>query len=352
MIHSLVMFGLLVGCGSIGKRHFKELLNYVEKVVVVDPNPSILQFLQPYQEKFIYFANIDELRNSTEFSKTHFDIVVLANWAPDRKNTLVALDQLRYARILIEKPVASSLQDVEWISNYLKLRRVSAAVNFHLRTSRLPEIISSLNSEFELGPILKIIEMGGAKCFSTNGVHWLDFAMYLFKCQPHFVSASNHFSKINPRSDSLNFVDGNSIWEFSDERSFQISYSNYSSFPSRLSILYPHALLSFAAGKLTLELQSIRSNLSRVPITRTTEPEKKIEISGSLNWPNGEDGISKLYGKIFSAHCDIEDYLNSTRVLLHSFMVSKRGTSVPIPDNWQAAEVFNDNHFTTDWLVT
>jgi predicted dehydrogenase len=277
---------------------------------------------------------------------------VLANWAPDRKQSIQELSPLRYKRILIEKPAASSLADVEWLSNHVKSAGISGAVNLHLRFSRLPEVISNLEIEYKLGKALKIFELGGAKCFSTNGIHWLDFAISRFSSDPVTVQSSNRFQKINPRSTNLYFVDGNAIWGFTDNRTFEISYSNDSSFPSRLLILYKHGLITVEEEKLILELQQNHIDDAEFPITRTTSPTGRIEIEDVFNWDSNEDGISRLYSVIFNEKCDIDDFLNSTRALLASFSASKTGLLKLLPKDWNDREEILNHDFFTDWQVT
>lgn len=346
-------WGLLIGYGSIGKRHLLEMHKYVESVLVIDLNQETRSQLAKVPGHHEYLNSTSELLNNNMFVSMDFEILVLANWAPDRRRVLYDLKNTAFKRILIEKPVASSLADVDWINDFVKSRHIPSAVNFHLRFSRLPDIINEIGREYSLGPIVKIVESGGAKCFSANGIHWLDLAMYLYQEKPADVFSTHNFEKINPRSSSLNVVDGYALWTFSLNRKFEISYSNSSSFPSRLQIYYKHALITLVNDELVVEIQSDHLEDDLLAITRTTEPMMTFTKKDVFGSETGEDGISQLYKNLFEDRCHIDDFCHSTRALLSSFAFDKI-----VKEQSIILKVFNPNVSTSkreyemDWRIT
>lgn len=345
--------GLLIGYGSIGKRHLIEMHNFVDSVIVIDPNQETKSLLENVPGEHKHFSSILELINNPELSSESFEILVLASWAPDRKQILSELQNLTFHRILIEKPVASSLADVDWVNDFVKRRQIPSAVNFHLRFTRFPNLINEISGEYALGPIVKIVELGGAKCFGATGIHWLDFAMYLYGEKPLYVFSTHNFQKINPRSPNLNVVDGYALWSFSNNRKFEISYSNLSSFPSRLKIYYKHALLTLVGNELLVELQSDHLNDDSIAITRTTEPKITFTKKDVFRWENGEDGISRLYQNLFSGNCDIDLFCDSTRALLSSFAFDrsmKEKASFVSEFEINTSIILSD--YKTDWKIT
>lgn len=346
-------WGLLVGLGSIGVRHLNEILKFVDRVVVIDTNPKVIDKIEFPEGQIEFFSSVEDLMISEKFSRIDYEFLTLANWAPNRKKVLHTLKDLNFKRLMIEKPAASSQADLDWIAKFVDDKSVSAAVNFHLRFSHLPYLISKLEEKYRLGPIIRINEQGGAKCFAANGIHWLDLSIFLFQELPHSCLAQNNFDKINPRSPDFYCVDGNTIWYFSRNRTFQISYSNDSSFPSRLYIFYKHALITLSASEITLEIQKENMDQDALPITRTTEPSLRLQFKEVYTWDNQEDGITCLYKKLYNFECDIKDFLDSTRLLLQSFEFSEKASFRAEPFQPLVSENLRVHPtYHKDWQVT
>lgn len=346
-------WGILIGYGSIGKRHLVEMHKYVENVLVIDLNLETKALLAKIPGQHEYLNSISELLNNNLYFSMEFEILVLANWAPDRRQILNDIRDVTFKRILIEKPVASSLADVDWINKFIGSRHIPSAVNFHLRFSAFPKLVEEIGREYSLGPISKIFESGGAKCFSANGIHWLDLAMYLYKEPPSNVFSTHNFEKINPRSSSLNVVDGYALWTFSSNRRFEISYSNLSSFPSRLQIYHRHALMTLTNDELVVEIQSDHLEDHLLAITRTTEPKVTFTKKDVFRSENGEDGISQLYKDLFEGRCNINDFCQSTRSLLSSFAFDKvMKEQVDIVRSFNPYLSIFKREYEMDWRVT
>lgn len=347
----LMRTGLLVGLGSIGKRHCIELKKYVDKLIVIEPTKAPMNSILDSINNYEWYESWSHFVAKCDFSKTVFEVVVLSNWAPDRWEYVDRISSLQFKRILLEKPIASKLIDLAKIEEVLRKKSVSAAVNFHLRYSMLPTHLRNLADEFNLGEVIKIVEFGGAKCFAANGVHWIDFACTIFNELPKQVSAQINFQPINPRSNTLLFSEGEASWYFKNQKSLTIVYSNQSSIPDLTFFVYKHALVTLRGDALTLDIQGDRVNEigERVtPITRTTPFTHTHTIKEAFLDELNQDGITRLYTELWTKELNFSSFTTSTKLLLKSFVASKKEITLDLENDENIEEV----DLSFDWLIT
>ncbi len=126
------MSNLLIGCGSVGKRHLAKLVEQNQSICVIDPSEDARDYA-------ISKSNlvIETYKSLNEFIDRKHDAninsVIIANWGPDHFATINWVRKLRPKKILIEKPVASKLTDLYKIKNLLPIAKESNFVNFHIR---------------------------------------------------------------------------------------------------------------------------------------------------------------------------------------------------------------------------
>jgi predicted dehydrogenase len=213
--------GILYGCGSIGKRHLAELDQFCEKLIVIEKNVEVRERIETqYGKKLRAFKSVEEVTDKD------FDVAVIYTLGPDHLEHFEDLSELNPKFVLFEKPLESSLVKIDRIEEKIQNMGIPAAVNFHLRFSPLRERLLNLLQGNNYGDITNISIAGGAKCMSTNGIHWLDFVSSLFGEQPKSVFADLDFKQINPRAKDLNFIGGVSVWRYTQDKTLTIDFSN------------------------------------------------------------------------------------------------------------------------------
>ena len=144
------MQALLIGYGSIGKRHLQQLVKRCEWVFVIDPFlPASLQIEQRTQ----FFRNFEDFRKATtsaDNSTAIPDVAVIANWGPDHYASIVQLQKLGIRKFLVEKPVVSRYSDLEKLESQISKNEIQVWSNFHLRFDKTTNFLSNFVAEKNL----------------------------------------------------------------------------------------------------------------------------------------------------------------------------------------------------------
>jgi len=138
------MKALVVGCGSIGRRHLENLLEFdeVESVAVLTANDGCLSGIS-HKEKAHRIESIND---------DDADFAVIANDTSKHLVSAVELARLG-VHILLEKPVAHTLEGTENLTSIVQNKEVKVLVGYNLRfLGALKEIKSALDSG-EIGKV-------------------------------------------------------------------------------------------------------------------------------------------------------------------------------------------------------
>lgn len=118
------MNALVVGCGSIGKRHINNLvkLNNIESVFVYTKNENCLKELD----------NDSKIRTINNLSDIKPDFAIIANETHKHINTAISLAE-RGINLFIEKPLSHSLKKTDTLSKIVKEKGLKVFVAYNLR---------------------------------------------------------------------------------------------------------------------------------------------------------------------------------------------------------------------------
>ena len=153
---------ILVGYGSIGKRHLEELLKTFAVVHVLDVKfTSENQIDVPPGARILVFSDFSQIPKGQIY-----ELAVIATWGPTHLEVVKQLLQFCPGFILLEKPVESSLDKVDALENLLNEREIPAAVNFSLRFGPLMDEIKNILYSNTLGEICNVTISGGRKVHS------------------------------------------------------------------------------------------------------------------------------------------------------------------------------------------
>ncbi len=334
--------GLLVGCGSIGKRHLSELLQRYSKVFVVDINQEVRRNLE------IKFGNqVSAFSAISELPKTELDLAVISTWGPDHLSHLRSVLMIRPRFILIEKPLESSLYKISQISQLLQESEVPYAINFSLRYNEQLNKILLLASKYNLGKITNISVSGGANCVSTNGIHYLDFFMTLLNSFPESVMADLRNDQINPRNRDLSFFGGVATWRLKNGVSVTLDFSNSSFSQPRILTYLERGMIDIYSESMKVFSNNDLRQIKDLPITRTKVFDQELETL-NLADPAHLDGMTILYSKICSGDSDIkfDDQIEGTKQIILACISSKLERKV------YADETFSEELLMHDWKIS
>ena len=238
--------GLLVGAGSMGKRHAKILAQKYPRVIVVDQNPELAAWVkQELRDGDTFFPNIESalLEIGTKCSQV---TAIIATLGPDHFITFNRLVDAGVKRILCEKPLTNSIANARQMADRSVRDNIRFTVGLQRRRSGLvPQLLEA--AEKHLGGLpVAIVGHGGAQCLMTTGMHWIDLAIDVFGEAPTSVTAIAEPDMINPRGKDLEMWAGVAGWSFSRGRYLSLTYSNLSSVEGTLHMYCPTGRLDVA----------------------------------------------------------------------------------------------------------
>lgn len=240
--------GLVIGYGSIGRRHARILAGLADSLAIVNrgeagrmqakrdhPAACVVDRLEALDERRFPWARA---------------LAVIATWGPSHLDFFSRLADRGVRRILCEKPMAASVAQAAEMMHRANAEGITLGVNHCLRYAELAPSLRRFLALHDLGEPVTVVVSGGASCLVTNGIHWVDFAIELFGVEPEGVVGFVRGDPINPRSPELLNFGGGATWRFPGGREAVLLMSNRSSIEPVVRVYLPHALaeLAYEAG--------------------------------------------------------------------------------------------------------
>jgi len=228
--------GLLIGAGSVGRRHAAVMAQRYQQLAVIDVSDDALAWARSQFSNVTMTAkSLDELAGAIG-ERAAQTTAVIASWGPSHYEVFVRLTNLGVRQIFCEKPVAVSLQQLRHMRKLCADHKIRFTAGLHLRYRGIPALVNEISREHLGGQPSSIVVEGGARCIATNGTHWLDLALAIFESAPTSVVADVHPEPVNPRSPSLMYWGGVASWNFPGGERLVISYDNASSVHERVRV--------------------------------------------------------------------------------------------------------------------
>jgi len=321
------MKALIVGHGSVGKRHLLNLRKITHSITVIDPNSDSLTGLN---SDITCFSSLEEFERTLEKdsqSKEELEAVgVVTNWGPDHFETTLRLISLGFKKILVEKPLASNMGQLEGYNKILD-EGVKIWCNFHLRFGRGFQAIDNFQKSHGVDSPIAISVTGGAKCLSTTGIHWIDLAVNLFKEAPSQIYGNISNSQINPRNASLSFFDGINFFRFSKNRTLSLHFSNASQSDAIITIMWERHMAEIRSGKIRFYGSDIDGS-ENLPTTRSIAFSQLIAEEDFF-----ECGFDRLFAEFLEARDSQSHILVANRALLLALCSDKLNKTVAWDEN-------------------
>lgn len=202
---------LIVGYGSIGKRHLENFLQFKDIRLTVYTKRNDLQLLK---KKGIKVSN-----SLTECLKENPDVGVIAN-----ETSLHIPIAIKLAKegldLFLEKPLSNSLKDIEKLRAIVKKKKLITQMGCNLRFHPCIKKIKSLIEQQKIGKIISVQvqncsylpdshrwedyrksyaarkDLGGGVIL-TNAIHEIDYMYWFFQEVENVISMSGKFSELD-----------------------------------------------------------------------------------------------------------------------------------------------------------
>jgi hypothetical protein len=326
------MIALVVGFGSVGRKHTSILLDEGFECHIVDP--ILPNELPP---NVVHHYRLEDFLNlaSNQFP-AHKDFpIVISNWGPDHTPTLLHLSANGFRRFIVEKPVASRIVDIDSVNRLVWAGDHQIWCNYHLRfDSGLAEMLA-FSKGAGFGDVSLFVLSGGAKCLSTTGIHWLDF--FLNEQSTEIVHVNGDFSNDakNPRSQDLVYLSGFLYLRLQDSSKFVMSFTNHSYSSDIIQIYWRNHRATIIGGFISIFENEAEREL---PLTRTNN-FGKVVFEGRIKG----DGMLNLHRKFQEDRACMDKLTRANLVLLSALKESASNNS----------EVINDESVDShDWRIS
>jgi len=319
---------LLIGCGHHGEKYLNILLKQGEDLIVLETSKTRIKQLESKYKNVIFIEDYKLLINKY---KSKISNAILCNWGPDHLKSINLCKDLEIKKIFVEKPLEVSIKKLDQIGN-LNESNFQIYSNLPRDNSQIFRKLDNLNIKYNLGNLNYIIFQGGARDFSTTGIHYLKLASQIFGTLPISVSGNGDFERINPRGKNFEFWDGALIYNFSNNQKFHLIFSNKSNVAGNFIFNYDYGILKFnELGDGNLEL--IPQNNRNIVITRV-QNGKILTVNNLF-----EDTthllnlqINKFFNSRFSKKQvkDLEQAINLTKALIYGIQSIKKDKTLKI----------------------
>ena len=234
---------VIVGYGSIGKRHARTLASLGASLAIVNRGEAARAKAAEAHPSARIAPGLEDLdRDGFPWASS---AAVISTWAPSHADLFHLLAERGVRRILCEKLMASSVAAAFSMVARAELEGIALGINHTFRYALLAPAIRSLAAKARLGDPVSLVVEAGAACLVTNGVHWVDFAGEIFGGEPVRAEGTVRGVPINPRSPELLLYGGTAIWTFAGRREAVLTFS-------RCSSLLPRARVFFRDGIIVI----------------------------------------------------------------------------------------------------
>ena len=332
---------IILGLGSIGKRHAEFLSSYNGELVCIDPNPEARKWVTDnIQSPACVFSSLQEAQAHITSSSLK-KIGIVSNWGTLHFQSILDLKALKIKNLYVEKPIANSLRALDALGEMSDQLQIIGG--FQNRYTNISESIHRI-SEDELGGLPTMMTVsGGAAGMVTNGVHFLDLSISIFGSNPIAVVSNLSSSSINPRSQELDFWEGSASWEFSGNRYLAINFTNLSSVRQTAEIFCPKGKIRINEDMSMNIFQRSESEIladNRIIRLGTARKKDSDPIA-----PIGDQLFSRIFLPLFQedrSHYNNDRELSATKAMIFALIASKKEKKVFLSEqpekNWYEYE--------------
>lgn len=224
---------LIIGGGRMGQRHLAGSLKEASSIFLIEPNPEAREICQKiaFENSTIDFRNLNSMNDLS--ADMQFDLAILSGPASGRLEQFKTLSGYNINNFLLEKPLEQSRTKTQALIKAAKLTKGKVWSNHYRRNLIGFDELAVCNQ-----PLI-ITVTSGAMGLGCNGIHWIDFALYL----TGQTSGNLLFGEVEElpigsgRGTQFRDYGGRGLFAFPDGSRLYLSSTSSSSGPTVFSVL-------------------------------------------------------------------------------------------------------------------
>jgi len=268
---------IILGAGRMGLRHAEGIakINEIKSITLVDNNPLSIENAKKYFlnntnfNKLFFCDNIKILKD-----ENNFEIGIIATTANNRIELLNILANLGCKNVLVEKPIAQSLNQIIEFNKKVNEMEINCFVNLNMRLNdNFLKLNNDIKSLDQFNGEKTVTINTGSIGIGANGIHYLDYLMFLFDANDaKIVSAEIQDELIaSGRGDKFCDFGGWAVIKFFNDRIYlgkaMLSLSSTSSVFGSWEIIGTHGRIYFNEVEQR-RIDLLRDERSTLPIFR------------------------------------------------------------------------------------
>jgi predicted dehydrogenase len=224
---------LLLGGGRMGQRHLNGILEHASSVSLIEPKQEAKDICRAIVSDYAGINYTDYYSIEDLTSPLQYDLAILSGTAVGRLEQFSSLVGLGIKTFLIEKPLEQSRARTHEILELAVKSDVKVWSNHYRRC------LDAYSKLRDLKQPLIISVTSGAMGLGCNGIHWIDFALYLTGQQKGTLlfGEVDEMAIGSGRGPGFRDYGGRAIYGFPDGSRLFISSTASSSAPTVFSIL-------------------------------------------------------------------------------------------------------------------
>ncbi len=191
----------IIGCGRMGQRYI-DICNKkkVEIVFVIDKNIANLNLIS---KKYPNLKNKVNSKIIQKYKSVNLDCAIIATTSDQRLNIVKKIIGLKCKKILIEKPIADTLDRASKILKICKKNKIKISVNHQMKFMDVYNYPLSISKKLN-DPIKSMIVQTGNFGLGMNVIHYFEAFKYVTNAKPIYVNAYLEKKLIsNPRGNKF-----------------------------------------------------------------------------------------------------------------------------------------------------
>ena len=143
---------ILIGVGSVGKRHLNILKQLDIPTICIDKNDKLIKKFNKndYPNIMGFFKNISQAKLK-DLDEKDLTTVIISTLGPTHLELLEKISSYGYKNFILEKPVATSISDIYNFQNLVKKRHLKIRLNLVFRYLNLKSEIDKIRKKYNLG---------------------------------------------------------------------------------------------------------------------------------------------------------------------------------------------------------
>lgn len=322
---------VLLGYGSIGRRHARILARRYAHLAIVDRSETARFQAQSDLPAARVADSLADLDGTWQWEMT---VGVIATWGPSHAALFFELARRAVAHVLCEKPLANSVFAAREMVEAAEKDGVALGTNIWRRYAGMARAVNALAASHDLGPPVRLVAHGGALCLVTTGIHYIDLARQLFGQAAESVISTARGQLINPRSGDLGYYGGTAVWSFGGGREAVMSFSNESRVAGSIFVYYRDAILDLTGTSVALVARPPEEIAARPSPTWTGKASKVLYEGPLPGVLPVDDAIAKALDEVETRRVislTPRESLDAVAACIAALTAGRDGTRVPLP---------------------